>query len=146
VAHRRRTTAAAVALPGADAKYERGHGPCLDAARTGTLTEIADARTDIRWPGYMSRAAEHGNLSSLSVPLAIDEDEQVSGALNIQPASRTPSTRTAARRPPAQVSMPTTASSVRSPTTSSAPANYPPKSPQAPASCPEGATRALRSA
>jgi hypothetical protein len=83
VAHRRRTTAAAVALPGADAKYERGHGPCLDAARTGTLTEIADARTDIRWPGYMSRAAEHGNLSSLSVPLAIDEDEQVSGALNI---------------------------------------------------------------
>ena len=30
----------------------------------------------------MQRAAEHGNLSSLSVPLAIDEDEQVLGALN----------------------------------------------------------------
>jgi GAF domain-containing protein len=31
----------------------------------------------------MPRAAEHGNLSSLSVPLAIDEDQQVRGALNI---------------------------------------------------------------
>jgi GAF domain-containing protein len=47
------------------------------------LTEITDTRTDSRWPDYMPRAAEHGNLSSLSVPLAIDEDEQVTGALNI---------------------------------------------------------------
>jgi GAF domain-containing protein len=63
-------------------QYERGHGPCLHAARTGELTEIADTRTDSRWPDYMPRAAEHGALSSLSVPLAID-DEQVAGALNI---------------------------------------------------------------
>ena len=47
------------------------------------MIEIADARTDPRWPDYMPRAAEHGALSSLSVPLAIDEDERVSGALNI---------------------------------------------------------------
>ena len=66
-----------------ETQYDRGHSPCLHAARTGELTEIADTRTDSRWPDYMSRAAKHGALSSLSVPLAIDEDEQVSGALNI---------------------------------------------------------------
>jgi GAF domain-containing protein len=31
----------------------------------------------------MPRAAEHGALSSLSVPLAIDDDEQITGALTI---------------------------------------------------------------
>jgi GAF domain-containing protein len=64
-------------------QYERGHGPCLHAARTGELTEIADTRTERRWPDYTPRAAERGNLSSLSIPLTIDEDAQVSGALNI---------------------------------------------------------------
>jgi GAF domain-containing protein len=66
-----------------ETQYQRGHGPCLHAARTGELTEIPDTRTDSRWRDYMRRATEHGNLSSLSVPLAIDEDEQVSGALNL---------------------------------------------------------------
>jgi GAF domain-containing protein len=65
-----------------ESQYERGHGPCLHAARTGELTEIGDTRTDSRWPDYMPRAAEHGALSSLSVPLVID-DEQVAGGLNI---------------------------------------------------------------
>jgi GAF domain-containing protein len=83
-----------------ETQYERGHGPCLHAARTGELTEIADTRADSRWPDDMARAAEHGALSSLSVPLAID-DEQVAGALNIyarrvnafDEASRTAATR-----------------------------------------------------
>jgi GAF domain-containing protein len=66
-----------------ETQYERGHGPCLHAARTGEMTEIADTRTDSRWRDYTRRAAEHGNLSSLSVPLVIDEDDQVCGALNI---------------------------------------------------------------
>ncbi len=66
-----------------ETQYDRDHGPCLHAARTGELIEIADARTDTRWPDYMPRAAEHGALSSLSVPLAIDADEQISGALNV---------------------------------------------------------------
>jgi GAF domain-containing protein len=52
-----------------EAQYERHHGPCLHAARTGEPTEIADTRTDTRWPDYTPRAAEHGALSSLSVPL-----------------------------------------------------------------------------
>jgi GAF domain-containing protein len=66
-----------------ETQYERGHGPCLHAARTGELTEIADTRTDIRWRDYTQRAVARGNLSSLSIPLVIDEDEQVTGALNV---------------------------------------------------------------
>ena len=66
-----------------ETQYEEGHGPCLHAARTGELTEIADTRAEDRWPDYTPRAVERGNLSSLSVPLAIDPDAQVSGALNI---------------------------------------------------------------
>jgi GAF domain-containing protein len=66
-----------------ESQYERGHGPCLHAARTGELTEIGDTRTDSRWPDYLPRAVEHGALSSLSVPLTVEEDEQVTGALNI---------------------------------------------------------------
>ena len=66
-----------------ETQYDRGHGPCLHAARSGELTEIADTRADDRWPDYLPRAVEHGNLSSLSIPLAIDSDEQVTGALNI---------------------------------------------------------------
>ena len=65
-----------------ESQYDRDHGPCLHAARTGELVEVGDTRTDSRWPDYMPRAAEHGALSSLSVPLPIDEDG-VSGALNI---------------------------------------------------------------
>jgi GAF domain-containing protein len=64
-------------------QYERGHGPCLHAARSGEVTEIVDTRTERRWPDYARRAVEHGNLSSLSIPLLIDDDERVCGALNI---------------------------------------------------------------
>jgi GAF domain-containing protein len=64
-------------------QYETGHGPCLQAARTGKKVEITDTRTDERWRDYTRRAAARGNLSSLSVPLVIDDAEGVSGALNI---------------------------------------------------------------
>ena len=64
-------------------QYECGHGPCLHAARTGEETEIADTRADSRWPDYTPRAAERGNLSSLAVPLVIDEDEGIFGSLNL---------------------------------------------------------------
>jgi GAF domain-containing protein len=84
-----------------ESQYERGHGPCLHAARTGELTEIADTRTDSRWPDYLPRAVERGALSSLSVPLAIDADEQVCGGLNIyarEPNSFDEDSRSAATR------------------------------------------------
>ena len=29
-------------------QFERGHGPCLHAARTGEMTEVVDARADTR--------------------------------------------------------------------------------------------------
>jgi GAF domain-containing protein len=83
-----------------ETQYDRGHGPCLHAARTGELTEIADTRTEDRWADYSRRAAEAGNFSSLSIPLAIDEDEQVSGALNLyarEPDAFDESSRSAAR-------------------------------------------------
>ena len=66
-----------------ETQYDEGHGPCLHAARTGELTEIPDTRAYDRWPDYTAQAVAHGNLSSLSIPLAIDKDEQVAGALNI---------------------------------------------------------------
>jgi GAF domain-containing protein len=66
-----------------ETQYAEGDGPCLRAARTGEVIEIRDTRADDRWPGYLPRAVGHGNLSSLSVPLAIDEEQQVTGALNI---------------------------------------------------------------
>jgi GAF domain-containing protein len=84
-----------------ETQYERGHGPCLHAARTGQLTEIPDTRTESRWRDYVTRAAERGNLSSLSIPLVIDQDEQVSGALNIyarQPDAFDDASRSAATR------------------------------------------------
>ena len=83
-----------------EGQYERGHGPCLHAAATQEITEIPDTRSETRWPDHARRAAEHGNLSSLSVPLVIDEP-QVSGALNIyarQPNAFDEATRCAATR------------------------------------------------
>ena len=94
-------TTGQLALDLDERQYERGHGPCLHAARTGELTEIADTRADSRWPDYMPRAAEHGALSSLSIPLAVDDDEQVTGALNVyarQPHAFDEDSRTAATR------------------------------------------------
>jgi GAF domain-containing protein len=81
-----------------ETQYAEGHGPCLHAASSGEVTEITDTRTEQRWPDYARQAAEHGNLSSLSIPLGIDED--MVGALNIyarradafDPASRSAAT------------------------------------------------------
>ncbi|SNS61001.1 GAF domain-containing protein [Geodermatophilus pulveris] len=64
-----------------ESQYQQDQGPCLHAARSGELTEITDTRTDPRWPDHGRRAAERGSLSSLSIPLAVDDD--VAGALNV---------------------------------------------------------------
>jgi GAF domain-containing protein len=64
-----------------ESQYGRGYGPCLHAASTGELVEVADARTETRWRGYMDTAVEHGSLGSRSVPLPIREG--IAGALNI---------------------------------------------------------------
>lgn len=81
-------------------QYERGYGPCLHATETREIAEIPDTRSDHRWPDFAQHAAEHGALSSLSVPLAIDAP-QLSGALNIyarQPNAFNWTARSAATR------------------------------------------------
>ena len=50
-----------------EAQYDKGHGPCRHAARSGEVTGIPDTRADDRWLHYVPRAVEHGNLSSLSI-------------------------------------------------------------------------------
>jgi GAF domain-containing protein len=69
-----------------ESQYGRGYGPCLHAASTGELVEIADAQAETRWRDYVQSAIAHGALSSLSVPLPISDG--IAGALNIY--ARTP--------------------------------------------------------
>lgn len=82
-AHRRFTVASTgqLALDLDEVQYSEGVGPCLQAASTQSVVEVPDTDVEQRWPDYARRAAEHGNGSSLSVPLHIDDRR--SGALNI---------------------------------------------------------------
>ena len=53
-----------------DLQYETGHGPCLDAGRTGMLLVANNLADDDRWPQYTPRmVSEVGVHSSMSVPL-----------------------------------------------------------------------------
>jgi GAF domain-containing protein len=70
-----------LALDCDERQYQRGHGPCLHAATTGELVDIADMQAETRWRDYVLDAAERGVGSSLSVPLL--SSESLSGALNI---------------------------------------------------------------
>jgi GAF domain-containing protein len=71
-----------LALDCDERQYAHGDGPCMHAASSGQLTEVADTQAETRWRGYAQEAAERGALSSLSVPLPINE-KGVSAALNI---------------------------------------------------------------
>ena len=83
VDHKARTPAStgALALECDESQYRLGYGPCLHAAATGEFVEIADARTETRWPAYVYRAAQRGALGSLSLPLQISEG--MTAALNV---------------------------------------------------------------
>jgi len=70
-----------LALDCDESQYVNGAGPCLESAATGEVIEIPDVRVETRWPAYAERAAEVGALSSLSLPLLVNE--QVKGSLNI---------------------------------------------------------------
>jgi GAF domain-containing protein len=51
-------------------QYETGHGPCMDAGRTGMLLLANDLANESRWPDYTPRVVkEVGAMSSLSAPL-----------------------------------------------------------------------------
>jgi hypothetical protein len=70
-----------------EGQYERGYGPCLDAATSGDVMHIDDMATETRWADYTGEARRRGAGSSLSLPLAVDEDKKVSAALNIYGAA-----------------------------------------------------------
>jgi GAF domain-containing protein len=59
-----------MSLAADELQYEKGYGPCMDAARGGVLLRIDDMRTEVRWPDYVRTVQqETGVRSSLSIPL-----------------------------------------------------------------------------
>jgi GAF domain-containing protein len=72
---------AELAMQADERQYGLDGGPCLDAGRGGELMHIVDMRTEDRWPDYAPLAVQVGALSSLSIPLPVQEE--VVGALNI---------------------------------------------------------------
>jgi GAF domain-containing protein len=76
-----------LALDADEMQYERGYGPCMDAALSGTLLPVDDMREETRWPDYAATVVSRGVLSSMSVPLPLQTE--LLGALNCY--SRQPS-------------------------------------------------------
>ncbi|MDI6101007.1 GAF and ANTAR domain-containing protein [Actinoplanes sp. NEAU-A12] len=71
----------AIALRLDELQYERGTGPCLEAAEAKAVVEVPDTAADGRWEGWGAEAALAGMGSVLSLGLPIRDD--VSGALNV---------------------------------------------------------------
>src|SRR5689334_15001532 len=68
-----------------EAQYQANSGPCLESAKTGEVFAIASTRADERWPQFSQACVEHGILSTLSLPLVVD-DRPV-GAFNLYAAT-----------------------------------------------------------
>ena len=64
-----------------ETQYGRGYGPCLEAATGGEIVGIVDAREETRWPDYAQAAVQRGSLSSLSVPVPVQET--INAGLNL---------------------------------------------------------------
>jgi GAF domain-containing protein len=62
-------------------QYERGTGPCLEAAAGKDILSMPDMAAEHRWPDWTGRALEAGARSSLAIGLPVQDG--VSGALNI---------------------------------------------------------------
>jgi GAF domain-containing protein len=76
-----------IAMDADELQYERGHGPCLDAGRSGEVFLVEDMAVEDRWPDYAAHAIRLGVRSSLSIPLPFQG--ATIGALNnysLQPA------------------------------------------------------------
>ena len=74
----------AAALPLDMAQYAANDGPCLAAARAGTVHHVVGAVELSRYPGFAGAARRHGVESSLSVPLV---DVRWPAALNFYGAT-----------------------------------------------------------
>jgi GAF domain-containing protein len=70
-----------MALAADELQYERGYGPCMDAARGGVVLRADDMATETRWPDYAPKVVQFGVHSSLSVPLPYQGS--AIGALNV---------------------------------------------------------------
>jgi hypothetical protein len=66
-----------------EAQFVAGHGPCVDAARSGVARWVQDSRVDRRWPVYLDAAVARGALSSFSVPIPITTDDGLRAGLNL---------------------------------------------------------------
>jgi GAF domain-containing protein len=66
-------------------QYESGHGPCLEAFRTGSTILVDSLTDDDRWPEFAAAAVAHGVNSTLSLPLVSGEASV--GALNLYAGS-----------------------------------------------------------
>ena len=64
-----------------ESQYDRGYGPCVEAAIGQEIREITDARAETRWPDYTPVCVERGSLSSLSVPVPVRDN--IHAALNL---------------------------------------------------------------
>src|SRR4051812_4569080 len=63
------------------AQYAAGDGPCVEASVGGEVREMTDAAIETRWPAFTAAALAGGALSSMSIPIPVDDDGVV-GALN----------------------------------------------------------------
>jgi serine phosphatase RsbU (regulator of sigma subunit) len=62
-------------------QYTADDGPCLQALRDNKVIQVDSMAEETRWNSYPQRAFDHGVLSSLSVPLTLDD--KALAALNI---------------------------------------------------------------
>jgi GAF domain-containing protein len=67
------------------AQYDTGEGPCLEAFRSGEITEVESTSEDGPWPAFRNACVEHGIHSTLSLPLAVADDRV--GAMNLYATS-----------------------------------------------------------
>lgn len=62
-------------------QYEAGYGPCMDAARTGTIIAIRDTANESNYPEFAREARNNGVTNTVSVGLPLPD--RVIGALNV---------------------------------------------------------------
>jgi GAF domain-containing protein len=63
-----------------EVQYEYNDGPCLRAARLGTVHYVGDFETEERFPEYSRAIADHGMKSALGVPIPLEGEAKA--ALN----------------------------------------------------------------
>jgi transcriptional regulator with GAF, ATPase, and Fis domain len=67
-------------------QYDAGDGPCLHAARTGTVVLVDASDANQRWPRFASAAADEGIHSFLAAPLSAGD--QPLGSFNLYGRTR----------------------------------------------------------